>query len=170
MHLTNNAGRNEAMEERSVTHGTFVIERSYPNTPERVFAAFADPGKKRRWFAGGEGSEMEEFEMNFRVGGTERTMRRMGPATPFPGVALTNETYYEDIVPNRRVVFAYTMLLGDRRISASLATVEFVRTEKGTDLIFTDQGAYFESGDGPKMREGGWSKLLEGLTKELARP
>jgi uncharacterized protein YndB with AHSA1/START domain len=158
------------MEERSVTHGTFVIERSYAVAPERVFAAFADPVKKRRWFSGGDGSEMEEFEMDFRVGGSERTMRRMGPATPFPGVALTNHSYYEDIVPNRRVVFAYTMSLGDRRISASLATVEFVRTEKGTSLIFTDQGAYFEGGDGSKMREGGWSKLLEGLTKELARP
>jgi uncharacterized protein YndB with AHSA1/START domain len=158
------------MEERSVTHGTFVIERSYPVAPERVFAAFADPTKKRRWFAEGEGNDLESFETDFRVGGIERTMRRMGPQTPFPGVALTNHSYYEDIVPNRRVVYAYTMSLGDQRISASLATVEFVRTEKGTDLIFTDQGAYFEGGDGAKMREGGWSKLLEGLAKELARP
>jgi len=33
----------------AVTHGTFVIERNYPTTPERVFAALADPKKKRRW-------------------------------------------------------------------------------------------------------------------------
>ena len=43
------------MEKLSVTHSTFVIERSYPTTPERVFAAFADPAKKRRWLAEGEG-------------------------------------------------------------------------------------------------------------------
>jgi hypothetical protein len=29
------------MTERSVTHATFVVERSYPASPERVFAAFA---------------------------------------------------------------------------------------------------------------------------------
>jgi uncharacterized protein YndB with AHSA1/START domain len=157
------------MEKRSVTHGTFAIERSYPTAPERVFAAFSDPGKKRRWFADGEGPQTEHYELDFRVGGNERTVRRMGDDTPFPGVALTNQTNYQDIVPNRRIVFAYTMTIGDRKISASLATVEFVPTEKGTDLIFTDQGAYFEGADGSKMREDGWSGLLDGIAKELAR-
>jgi uncharacterized protein YndB with AHSA1/START domain len=156
------------MEKRSVTHGTFVIERSYPSKPERVFTAFADPAKKRRWYAEGEGSDLEEYEMDFRVGGTERTLRRLGDNTPFEGVVLTNQTNYQDIVPNRRIVFAYTMALGDKRISASLATIEFLLSEKGTDLIFTDQGAYFEGADGVQMREGGWGKLLERLLKEFA--
>jgi hypothetical protein len=46
--------------------------------------------------------------------------------------------------------------------------VEFLPSEKGTDLIFTDQGAYFEGADGLQMREGGWGKLLERLPKEFA--
>jgi uncharacterized protein YndB with AHSA1/START domain len=157
------------MENRSVTHGTFVIERTYSATPERVFAAFSDPAKKSRWYAENESTEVEEFKMDFRVGGNERTVRRMGDNTPFPGVALTNQTNYQDIVPNRRIVFAYAMALGDRRISVTLATVELLATEKGTDLIFTDQGAYFEGADGVQMREAGWRKLLERLEKELAR-
>lgn len=80
---------------------------------------------------------------------------------------MANDTTYQDIVLNRRVVFAYTMTLGDKRISASLATFELLRTEAGTDLIFTDQGAYFEGADGPQMREGGWRKILEDLAGEL---
>jgi uncharacterized protein YndB with AHSA1/START domain len=59
--------------ERSVTHSTFIIERSYPATPQRVFNAFADPAIKRRWFAEGEESKLEEYEADFRVGGSERT-------------------------------------------------------------------------------------------------
>ena len=147
----------------NVTHATFTIERSYPTTPERVFAAFADPQKKRRWYGEAGGKKPEIFEMDFRVGGSDRTQSRLGPDTPFPGVVLANHSTYQDIQPNRRIVFAYTMSIGDRRISASLATVEFIATATGTDLIFTDQGAFFEGSDGPTMRNQGWNVLAERL-------
>lgn len=158
------------MEERSVIHNTFVIERHYPTTPERVFAAFADPAKKRRWFAGeSEGHDVLEFEMDFRAGGKERARFRFKENTPFPGTVFTNDGSYQDIVPNHRVVGAYTMSLGDRRISASLTTVELTPTDQGTALVFTYQGAFFEGSDGPKMREEGWRKLFDKLDTELAR-
>ena len=157
------------MEERSVTHSTFVIERSFPTTPERVFAAFADPAKKRRWFRDDAGLEVLEFEMDFRVGGIERSRFRSKEGTPLKGVAMANDTTYQDIVPNRRIVIAYTMTIGDQRISASLATFEFLPAKKGASLVFTEQAAFFEGADGPQMREEGWGKLLDQLAKELTR-
>jgi len=157
------------MEKQSIVHSTYVIERSYPTTPERVFAAFADPAKKRRWYAEGEGTELEEFKMDFRVGGAESSCRRFKEGSPFPGVALVTNSTYQDIVPNRRIVIAYWMSLGDNRISVSLDTMEFLPTEKGTDLIFTEQAVFFENSGGPEMREEGWRKLFDRLEKELAR-
>jgi uncharacterized protein YndB with AHSA1/START domain len=151
------------MEKPSVTHGTFVIERTYSATPERVFAAFSDPAKKRRWYIEGKNNDAETFEMDFRVGGTERSSYRMGENSTFPGTVISNETKYMDIVPNRRIVIAYTMSMGDRRFSSSQATFELVPSEKGTDLTFTEQGAYFEGSDGVEGREQGWRQLLEHL-------
>ena len=156
------------MSESSVTHSSFVIERSYPVAPKRVFGAFADPAKKRRWFADEDEGEVEKFEMDFRVGGREWRRSRMGPNTPFPGTPLTNETVYQDIVPERRIVAAYTMTVGERRISASLATFEFLAMQQGTLLVFTEQAAFFEGADGPKLRQKGWEKLLKRLGETLA--
>jgi uncharacterized protein YndB with AHSA1/START domain len=159
----------KTMEERSVIHNTFVIERSYSATPERVFSAFADPAKKRRWFVEGEHHEVEHYEMDFRVGGKERARFRFKEGTPLKGLACTNEGGYLDIVPNRRVVLASTMTIGERCISASLATIELLPSAKGTDLILTHQGAFFEGSDGPEMREEGWRTLFDRLPGELAR-
>ena len=60
-----------------------------------------------------------------------------------------------------------TMSLGEKRISASLATVEFLPAKTGTDLIFTHQGAFFEGADGPEMRLAGWRKLLDRLRENV---
>ncbi len=156
------------MKNRSVTHTTFVIERTYPTSPERVFTAFADPDKKRRWFAEGEGFAIEEFNLDFRVGGVERARFRVTHGGPV-GAVFSNETTYQDIEPNRRIVMAYTMAMGEKRISASLATFELLTTDKGTDLIFTEQAAFFEGADGAQAREQGWLQLFDALAKELAR-
>jgi uncharacterized protein YndB with AHSA1/START domain len=157
------------MEEQSVIHSTFVIERSYSAPPARVFAAFADPAKKRRWFIEGAHHEVEHFEMNFQVGGKEQGRFLFTEGSPLKGVACTHDGSYQDIVPDRRIVLASTMTIGDKRISASLATFEFLASESGTDLIFTFQGAFFEGADGPQMREAGWRKLLEQSARESGR-
>ena len=157
------------MPDRNVTHSTFVIERSYPTSPERVFAAFSDPVKKRRWFR--EESEVEtlSFEMDFRAGGRESSSFRSPLDSPLKGATLSNETVYQDIVPDKRIVFAYTMAVAGYRFSASLSTVELIATAEGTSLIFTEQAAFFENSDGPEMRREGWRELLNSLGKELAR-
>jgi uncharacterized protein YndB with AHSA1/START domain len=150
------------MTQRTVVHDTIVTERNYDASPNRVFAAWRDPATKREWFAEGEGWRVEEYGLDFRVGGREHGLfrRAEGPDT-------RNETVYLDIVPDRRIVMAYTMAVDDAIISASLGTVEFETVGAGTRLIYTEQGAFFDGTDGPSSREHGWRALLESLAVAL---
>ena len=156
------------MADPTVIHDTFVIERTYPVSIERVFAVFSDPAKKRRWYAESESHGVEDFEMDFREGGGERNRYRMNERTPFPGAVLANAGTYQDIVPDRRIVLATSMTLADRRISSSLITIELLESNGATVLILTHQGAFFEGSDGPQMRKGGWEHLLDRLGETLA--
>lgn len=149
------------------THGNFTIERTYRAAPARVFAAFADPSKKKSWFAASDTHEIESFESDFRVGGVETLHYRFGDQTPFPGALLTNDGYYHDIMPDRRIVSSSHMALAGRPVSVGLVTVELVPNESGTDVTLTFQGVFFEGADGPEMRRGGWEILLDRLERNL---
>jgi uncharacterized protein YndB with AHSA1/START domain len=154
------------IEQQAVVHNTFVVERAYPVPPERVFAAFSDPAKKRRWYAEG---EIESYDLDFCVGGKEHYASGFKEGHPLAGRTLKSENMYRNIVPNRRIIFTSTMALEEKCFSISLGTVELLPTEKGTDLILTFQSAFLEGADGPEMREAGWRKLLDKLGKEIAR-
>jgi uncharacterized protein YndB with AHSA1/START domain len=155
----------------TTTHATFVIERRYGASPRRVFAAWADPTAKRAWFAQGEGWDIHSYELDFREGGTERSRFRVaGRANPFPAdTTFGNETVFNEIIPNERILFTYSMDRDGVRFSVSLASVELSADGAGTRLLFTEHGAFFDDADGPKMREAGWRELLDKLDQYLAQ-
>ena len=157
------------MQEPSVIHNTFVLERSYPVTPERTFGAFARPEQKRLWFAEGRSHEVEDYQLDFRVGGKERIQSRFKEGSPFPGVPYVNEVIFQDIIPDKRIVVASIMSIGNNRISASQSTFELLPEGTGTRLIFTEQTAFFEGSDGPEMRQQGWRDILGRLEKHLTQ-
>lgn len=158
---------NSMTQQQPIVHSTFVVERTYPSTPARVFAAFANPASKRRWFVEGEGWDIDEFTMDFRVGGRETSRFRFKGGPP-----VSNETIYLDIVPDQRIVIAYTMFVNDSPISASLATIEIESAKAGDKagarLIYTEQGAFFEGGaEAVRGREIGCGELMDQLAEEL---
>lgn len=150
----------ETVTKPQTIHDTFVIERTYAKPVARVFAAFADAAKKRRWYAEGDSHHVERFEMDFRIGGWERSRYRMKEGTPIAGAMLGSEIVYHDIIPDQRIVMAQTMTIGDHRMSVALITIELTATANGTALVCTHQAAFFEGADGPAMRKAGWQKLL----------
>jgi uncharacterized protein YndB with AHSA1/START domain len=150
------------MAERSVTHATFSIERVYDAAPARVFKAWSDPKARDRWFVAADGWKVSEYSHDFRVGG-----REVGRFSQTGKNIYTNDTHYQDIVPDNRIIFAYTMAKDGENISASVATVELKPEGKRTRLIYTEQGAFLDGLDTPASREAGWHDLLSSLGKEF---
>lgn len=151
------------MTERSVTHATFTVERTYPASPERVFAAWSDPQAKARWFVGPDEWESSDHELDFRVGGTESVS-----GGPPGGPVYRYRAHYQDIVPNERIITTYEMHQDDDRISVSVATVEFKPATGGTRLVMTEQGAFLDGFDDPGERERGTAEFLDSLGAYLA--
>lgn len=152
---------------------TFTIEKHYPHSPEKVFDAFRDPVKKRRWMGDentaarkhhGAGFEIISFEMNFKVDDFERWKFRV-PG----GELMRNDARYHLIIPNSLIVFVYTMDNGNHRMSSSQNTVQFIKDGNGTKLIFTEQGVYFDGVEAAKGREQGTKDVLDSLGSELDR-
>ena len=157
------------MTERPVIHDTFAIERTFPASPSRVFAAFASKEAKDAWGDTGDlsepGPDAGDTEFDFRIGGRERF------GIGYQGTSFRYDALYYDIVPDQRIIYSYEMYANDARISVSVATIEFAATPEGTALTWTEQGAYLDGFDGPEapqLRRGGTAEMLDGLAKYLA--
>jgi uncharacterized protein YndB with AHSA1/START domain len=153
------------MTERSIEHAGFTIERRYGAAPERVFAAWANPAGKARWFAGPEEWEIGPHELDFREGGSE-----VASGGPREGPVHRYRAIYWEVVPNERIVYTYELLIGEVRSSVSLVTVELERDGEGTTLTLIEHGAFFDGLEDPDVRRDGTGSLLDGLGREVEGP
>ncbi|MBV8777014.1 MAG: SRPBCC domain-containing protein, partial [Alphaproteobacteria bacterium] len=58
---------------------------------------------------------------------------------------------------------SYVMHLGDKKISVSLATIEFASADGETSVSVTEQGAFLDGYDDGGSREHGTGLLLDAL-------
>jgi uncharacterized protein YndB with AHSA1/START domain len=141
-----------------VTHSTFMLERRYPVSVQRVFEAWATPEARKRWMAQG-----AEHSQNFVVGGLETVKGFDGE-----GRALTYEARYAEIVTNERILTMSTLHTGDRLSTVSVTSVEFHAEADDTLLVLTEHGMYLPGQEQPAWREQGTAQQLDTLAAEFA--
>ena len=149
---------------RSIKHGSFTIDRKLDIDPAVVFRAWTDPAVKARWFNGPADKWTETLrEMDVRVGGRERLVGQFSE-----GSESRFDAVYIDVVPDRRLVYSYEMHWQGKKISVSLASIEFVAAGRGTKLIVTEQGAFLDGFDDGGSRERGTESLLDNLVRVVS--
>jgi uncharacterized protein YndB with AHSA1/START domain len=150
--------------QRSQTHATFVVERTYPVPVERVWHALSDTAARDAWFGGGAEFDVQDKSHDFRVGGhaVEDGRWHGGPRSRF-------DSTYTDIVEHQRIVFTYDMWADERHMSTSLTTIVLEPVGEHTRLTYTEQAVHFDGLDTVEGREQGTNGLLDNLGAYLSR-
>jgi len=151
------------MSEYSTVHSTFSVERTYEASPARVFAAWSDPKARLQWEAIGDNFTTTYTQNDFRVGGRDVSKFDFGKSDQYVADAR-----YEDIVKDRRIVYAYTMSHNERRISSSLTTISLTPVAEGTHVVLTEQITILDGGDKVEYRQAGIAGQLDQLGTFLA--
>ncbi|WP_083974129.1 SRPBCC domain-containing protein [Kitasatospora mediocidica] len=149
-----------------VVHGSFTLRVDFSASPEQVFAAFAEPSLRTRWFRLPGSSKHATHALDFRVGGSEVATNLFVSGDVEERVEYRSR--FHDIVPGERIVYAYEGHVDGLRHWVSLVTVELAAQAGGSRLDWTEQYTYLVvSDDGSQETahlRGGTRLLLNGLS------
>lgn len=129
----------------NAVHGEFTVERRYEVPVSRVYAAWCEPELRAQWFAGPDNWTLTERALDFRAGGSERLCGRFAS-----GLETVYAARFHVIEPERRIVYAYDMLLAGAHHSVSLATVELRGERSATRFRYTEQLVFLDGTDATK--------------------
>ncbi|MGA2492616.1 MAG: SRPBCC family protein [Roseiarcus sp.] len=146
----------------AAVRGAFTVERTFKATPAQAFKAFTDERAKSRWFSGGDDQTITERSMDVRPGGREVAVGKWKS-----GVTTRFDAVYFDVVPDRRLVYAYEMHIDARKISVSLACVEIEPHPAGVKLKVAEQAVFLDGYDDNGSREHGTNFLMDKLVASL---
>ncbi|WP_426594463.1 SRPBCC family protein [Cellulomonas sp. McL0617] len=154
----------ETSTDSTVAHATFVIDRTFDASLDRVWDAFAVAEKRAQWFGGDDSFTATEDTQDFRVGGgaVNDGQWHGGPTSRFVAT-------YTDIVDKQRIVSTYDMWVGGEHLSTSVTTTELAAVDGGTRVVYTEHGVFLDGKDDGSQREAGSRGIFDALAAYLAR-
>ena len=141
------------------TKPSLTIKRRYNVPPAKVFQAWADPEKLKKWM-GGDGFGCKLAEGEPRVGGRYRIIMQK------PGDPEEHDVsgVYREVVPNEKLVFTWAWRTTPER--ESLVTITFKPDGAGTLMTLTHEH-FFDDAARDRHNQG-WTMCLSSLEGYLA--
>jgi uncharacterized protein YndB with AHSA1/START domain len=138
------------------------IKRLIKAPPDRVYAAWTDPGQLKQWF-GPEKVQTRELIADARVGGKFRW-----DLINSEGEKMTCRGEYRELQPDKKIVFTWQWEDDeDWQNHISVVTVELYERDGDTELrLIHEQLPNEESRDG---HTGGWNSALDKLEKFFSK-
>jgi uncharacterized protein YndB with AHSA1/START domain len=148
----------------TIHQDTIRLERDFDVPPNRVFEAYADPGKRVRWVVPSATEVLIYSATDFSVGGTDDFI-----CGPRKDPAYTGSTRYEHIEQDA-VIVCHERLHHDGRL-LSLATISwtFDSLLGGTRLTLVDQVTAIDSAQTLTGHRIGHTAALTNLTAFLVK-
>jgi uncharacterized protein YndB with AHSA1/START domain len=112
---------------------TLVTNRVFDASPERVYKAWTDPKQLARWFPP-EGFTAPVCELDVRVGGAMRIDMKGPEGEPFKGQLFPGRGVYREVVPNKRLAFAFTPEMAGQAMPTVFMSVDFEEQAGKTKL------------------------------------
>ncbi len=136
---------------------SLTIKRRFNAPPAKVYAAWTDPEKMKRWMGPGEVKTVRA-ESDVRAGGRYRILmvNSAGEEHDVSGV-------YREVITNEKLVYTWAWKSTPER--ESLVTVTFKPDGEGT--LFTLLHEQFFDEDARDRHNGGWNGALEKLAAFL---
>ena len=141
----------------TATKPSLTIKRRFNASAEKVFAAWTDPEKVKRWMGPGE-VKVLSAENDPRSGGRYRWLMKSpdGQEHDVGGV-------YREFIPNEKLVFTWTWKSTPER--DSLVTVTFRSDGNGTVMTLTHEQFFDE--EARDRHQNGWNGAMDKLDKYL---
>ena len=136
------------------------ISRNYGVAPEKVWRAWTDPQALSQWFGHGKPPPATAAEIDLRVGGHYRFAFKgaSGEMNEVSGV-------YQEVVPNRRLVFTWAWKSTPERVSR--VSIELTPQGGGTELRFVHDRFYNDKARVDHSQ--GWQHGFENLDAFMQR-
>jgi uncharacterized protein YndB with AHSA1/START domain len=143
------------MSTQTATKPSLTLKRRLKASPDKVFAAWIDPEKVKRWMGPGEGKALS-VESDPRAGGRYRWIMQdaAGEIHDVSGV-------YREFVPNEKLVFTWAWKSTPER--ESLVTVLIKPDGDGSLLTLTHEKFFDE--DARDRHQHGWTGALDKMEK-----
>jgi uncharacterized protein YndB with AHSA1/START domain len=139
------------------TKPSLIIRRRFNAPPEKVFSAWTDPEKVKRWMGPGD-IKAVSAESDPRKGGRYRWVMKSpdGEDHEVSGV-------YREIIPNEKLVFTWAWKSTPERESLVTVTIK----PDGNGSLMTLQHEQFYDEAARDRHQGGWTNAMEKLDKYL---